>query len=148
VSALNLLRLDQIFGNESWQKQAEKTLNNFSAQLQENPAALPQMLVALDFYTAKPKQIVLAGRAQATDTTALLREVHRLFIPNKIVLLADGGAGQEFLGRNVSFLRSVRTMDGKATAYVCENFVCQLPTTSASKLAELLQAVTGSIAAP
>ena len=30
-------------------------------------------------------------------------------------------------------------MDGKAAAYVCENFVCQLPVTDPAKLHEVLK---------
>jgi uncharacterized protein YyaL (SSP411 family) len=35
-------------------------------------------------------------------------------------------------------MKSISPIDGKATAYVCENFVCQLPTTNAKTLAGLL----------
>ena len=56
---------------------------------------MPQMLVALDFSLSKPRQIVIAGKPETTDTRALLAEVHRHFVPNKMLLLADGGDGPE-----------------------------------------------------
>jgi len=50
---------------------------------------MPQMLVALDFQLDKPKQIVIAGNLQHDDTKAMLREVHKEYIPNKVILLAE-----------------------------------------------------------
>ena len=69
----------------------------------------------------------------------LLREVHARFLPDKILLLADGGVGQQWLGERLEFLRTVALLHGKPAAYVCENFVCQLPTSDAAKLRELLK---------
>jgi uncharacterized protein YyaL (SSP411 family) len=81
---------------------------------------------------------VIAGKRDAEDTRSLLREVHSHFIPNKLLLLADGGPGQAWLGQKLEFIRTVSPVGGKAAAYVCENFVCQLPTTDTGKLKELL----------
>ncbi|MEO8429841.1 MAG: thioredoxin domain-containing protein, partial [Verrucomicrobiota bacterium] len=138
VSALNLLRLAQILGNRQFSQRAETILKLFSGKLSEGPASLPQMLVALDFHLEKPRQIVLAGQRDAADTRAMRRIVNRQYMPNKIVLLADGSTGQEFLSNGLEFIRTAKMMDGKATAYVCENFVCKLPTNDPAKLAELL----------
>jgi len=96
------------------------------------------MLAALDFYLSKPKQIVIAGKPEAPDTRAMLRVAHRQFLPNRILLLADGASGQEFLSSRVEFLKSVKPLAGKATAYVCENYVCQLPTDDPATLEKLL----------
>ena len=138
VAALNLLRLSQMFDRPDWRERAEKTLRAFSPQLQRSPSAMPQMLVALDWLRAEPKQIVIAGKPDASDTRALLREVNRHFIPDKIVLLADGGAGQKFFAAQIDFMKDVTPIHGEAAAYVCENFACQLPTTNPAALAELL----------
>lgn len=138
VSALNLLRLSQMTDNAAWRKRGEKTLAFFSASLKESPESLPQMLAALDFFLSKPRQIVIAGKPDASDTRAMLRVTHRLFLPNRILMLADGVAGQEFLSSRVEFLKSVKPLAGKATAYVCENYVCQLPTDDPAILEKLL----------
>jgi uncharacterized protein YyaL (SSP411 family) len=54
-------------------------------------------------------------------------------------MLADGGAGQEFLGRRLPFIQSVRMRDNKATAYICENYACKLPTSDLRTMASLLE---------
>jgi len=138
VAALNLLRLAQLTDRKEFRDRAEKTLAAFAEQLTKTPTALPQMLVALDAALAKPRQIVIAGPRDAAATRALLRETHAHFIPNKLVLLADGGAGQQWLGERLEFVKTVRPIDGQPAAYVCENFVCQLPTSDVAKLRALL----------
>lgn len=100
---------------------------------------MPQMAVALNWLEAKPLQIVIAGRPDAPDTQAMLREATRLFIPGKIVLLADGGAGQTFLAKQVAFMKDIIPINGRATAYICEDFVCQLPTTDVVTMARILK---------
>jgi len=138
IAALNLLRLAEMLDRKEWRERAEKTLRAFSPQLAKSPTAMPQMVVALDWLRAEPKQIVIAGKPDAPDTRALLHEINRRFIPDKIVILADGGAGQKFFAAHVEFMKDFAPFRGEAAAYVCENFVCQLPTTKPEDLAKLL----------
>ena len=96
------------------------------------------MLCALDVSLVKPRQIVIAGPRDSAETKAMLREVHARFMPNKTVLLADGAEGQAWLGQRLEFLKTAAPIGGKSAAFVCENFVCQLPTSEVEKLHELL----------
>ncbi len=138
VSALNLLRLAQIADRTDLRDRAVKTLAAFADQITKTPTAVPQMLVALDASLAKPRQIVIVGPLDDAATRALLRETHARFIPNKLVLIADGGAGQKWLAERLEFVKTVGPIDGKPAAYVCEDFVCQLPIADVGKLRELL----------
>jgi uncharacterized protein YyaL (SSP411 family) len=138
IAALNLLRLGQMTNNQQWKSTAEQTLAAFSQRLTQRPESLPQMLVALDFKLDKPKEIIIAGNPQRDDTRKMLREVYSHYIPNKVLMLADGGPGQEFLGRQLPFIKSIRMRENKATAYICENYACKLPTTDLNVMARLL----------
>ena len=138
VAALNLLRLAQIRDSKEWRERAEKTIEAFKPTLSRFPSAMPQMLVALDYSLSKPKEIVIAGKPEALETKALLAEVHRHFLPHAILLLADGGHGQEYLGEKNEALRAMLMIDGKPAAYVCEDFTCKAPVTDPKKLGALL----------
>jgi uncharacterized protein YyaL (SSP411 family) len=138
LAAANLLRLAQLTDSKELRERADRTIASAADQLDKLPSAMTQMLCAVDFSLAKPRQIVIAGKPDADDTRALLREVRAVFSPNQIVLLADGARGQEWLGGRLEFLRSVGPVDGKAAAYVCENFTCQAPVTDPAKLREFL----------
>jgi uncharacterized protein len=139
VAARNLLRLAQIRNDARAYERAQKTINAFAPQINHFASAMPQMLVAFDLSLGKPRQIVIAGDRESPETRSLIAEVHRHFVPNKILLLADGSDGQKYLEEKLEALRGMKPVDGKPTAYVCENFTCQAPVTDAAALAELLR---------
>ena len=138
ISTLNLLRIGYMFDQSQAREASGKAMQAFAKQIETAPTAMPQMLVALSWSRSKPKQVVIAGKADEPATQAMLREVHRHFVLHEILILADGGDGQHFFSDRVEFMKSVNKIDNKATAYVCENFVCQLPTTDLKTLANLL----------
>jgi hypothetical protein len=138
IAALNLLRIGYMLDQKDARQRGEETLTAFAKQLEAAPSSMAQMLVALSWSRSKPKQVVIAGRPDDAATQGMLREVRRHFVPHEVLILADGGAGQQFFSDRVEFMKSVGEIDNKPAAYVCENFVCQLPTTDVKKLAELL----------
>jgi uncharacterized protein len=139
VAALNLLRLAQFRDNKRMAEHARKTIDAFATTLSHFPSAMPQMLVALDFASSKPRQVVITGKKEAPETQALIREVNRHFLPKTVVFLADGAEGQKYLGGQNEAIRAMSPLDGKPAAYVCENFTCKAPVTEANELAELLK---------
>ena len=62
------------------------------------------------------------------DTKGMLKEVHQRFIPNKILMMADGGKNQAAFALRLPFLEGLKRIKGKTTAYVCINYACELPT--------------------
>ena len=138
VAALNLLRLSQVRDDPQLTERARKTIDAFATTLSNFPSAMPQTLVALDVSLSKPRQIVIAGKKDAPETKALLKEVHRHFLPKTILLLADGSDGQKYLGEKNEAIRTMSTVEKKSAAYVCENFTCKAPVTDSNKLAELV----------
>ena len=140
VAALNLLRLSQFRDDPAaaGAERARKTIDAFVTTLSHFPSAMPQMLVALDYWLGKPRQIVIAGKKDAPETEALLKEVHRHFLPKTVLLLADGAEGQQYLGDKNEAIRAMSIVSGKPAAYVCENFTCKTPVTDPKLLAELI----------
>jgi len=138
IALLNLLRLAQMTDTNDYREKAEETLAAFSGVLQRAPHAMPQMMAAFDYHLDKPKQIIIAGASDSPDTQKMLQLVHERFIPNKIIMLADGDAGQRALAEHFTFISSIQTVDGKATAYICTGNVCKLPTNDSKKMALML----------
>src|ERR1700676_1792976 len=79
----------------------------FVPALDGMPSALPQMLAALDASITEPMQIVVAGQRGQPETEKLLSVIRRRYIPNKVVLLADGGEGQHWLTQHIEALRAI-----------------------------------------
>src|SRR5438477_7961873 len=105
IAALNLLRLAQFRDDKKLDDRARKTIDAFAPTLSHFASAMPQMLVALDYSSGKPRQVVIAGKLDDPAAKALLAEVDRHFLPNKILLLADEAGGQEYLGEKNEAIR-------------------------------------------
>jgi uncharacterized protein len=139
IAVLNLLRLSHLLDWKNWRAQADKTLKFFAQQMQQSPTSWTTMLTALDFYLNEPQQIVLAGDPAAKDTQVMLHAVFNSYLPCKIVLGADNGAGQVFLGNYLDFIKKVKPIKDQATAYLCRNYTCQAPITDPAKLTKQLE---------
>ncbi|HEY5768099.1 MAG TPA: thioredoxin domain-containing protein, partial [Candidatus Udaeobacter sp.] len=139
VAALNLLRLSQIYDDPKIAERAKRTIDAFATILLQFPSGMPQMLVAVENSLGKPRQIVIAGKKDSPETKALLKEVHRHFLPNTIVILADANEGQKYIGERNEAVRAMSLVEGKSAAYVCENFTCKAPVTDPKQLSDLLK---------
>ncbi|HLX12712.1 MAG TPA: thioredoxin domain-containing protein [Bacteroidota bacterium] len=137
IAAMNLLRLGQITENPEWREMAGKTIEAFGGRLQKAPSVLPQLLCAAEWILSTPKEIVLAGKHNAADTQELLRTVNSIYLPNKIVILVDE-AERSRVAAISPFVSQLNSLQGKATAFVCENYACNLPVTDSKSLADLL----------
>ena len=131
-----LLRLAVITGNDDYSGKAATPLRALQQMLGRAPSATGYWLGALDFYVSLPKEIVIVGPADASATQEMLGEVGRRFLPNRVVV---GVSDPTTPPVNDSPLLEQRGMqDGAPTAYVCENYACQLPVTEAAALAKQL----------
>ena len=139
IAALNLLRLSQIYNEPKMAERARKTIEAFATILSQFPSGMPQMLVAVENSLGKPRQIVIAGKREAPETKALLKQVYRHFLPNTIVILADADEGQKYLGAKNEAIRAMSVVEGKPAVYVCENFTCKAPVTDPKQLGNLLK---------
>jgi uncharacterized protein YyaL (SSP411 family) len=138
IAACNLLRLSWILGRQDWRQRAESTISSVFQQLTSAPVTMPQMLATVDFALDPPRQIVIVGSPEAEDTRAMLRAIHKRFLPDKIVLLVDENKEQPELGDAAEFYDTLEQVDDRPTAYVCENYACRLPTNEVAKLEAFL----------
>lgn len=138
VAAMNLLRLAEITDRAELREKAGKIFAAFSAQMNQSLAGMPEMLAAYDFSSDTPRQIVIAGKSDSAEVRAMLDQIDVRYLPNQIVLFADGGKGQQFLGDRLPFVKAMSFAQDRATVYVCENYACNLPTDDPTKLGQLL----------
>ena len=57
----------------------------------------------------------------------MLRLIYDKFLPNTVVLLHEEGKSGQEIESIVPFIKGQNMIDDRATAYVCENFVCNRP---------------------
>jgi uncharacterized protein len=139
VALTNLLRLARLTGRAEFRESAEKLLAAFGPRLIAAPVALPQMLMACEFFLSEPREIVLVGDKAAAETEVMVRTFYRYFVPNRVVMLVDSEEARRFLSTGNPAIESMGKLDGRTAAYVCRNYACQLPVSEVGALAELIQ---------
>ncbi|XP_033734441.1 spermatogenesis-associated protein 20-like [Pecten maximus] len=137
IAASNLLRLSNILQRTDYNDMAVKIFKVFHQRLTKIPIALPEMTAGLFWTSSTTKQIVLVGEPSSADMAALIGCVNSHFLPNKVILMVPT-RGDSFLSRECQFVHSLPQIDGKATAYVCENYTCSLPVTNVDSLHAIL----------
>jgi len=138
VAALALLKLGRFTMSQHFTEEGRRVLQAFSEQLEDSPAYSSAMLTALDFRLGPVREIIIAGNADATDTRQMLKLVRSRFLPNAIVMLHEADKADSAIYKIAPFIENQTAIGGKATAYVCENYVCREPTNSMLELESLL----------
>jgi len=139
AAMLNLLRLSRMTMNTDLEEKAASIARAFSGTVKRFPAGHTQLLLGVDFGLGPSYEIVIAGQAASEDTIAMLRALRSQFLPNKVVLLRPAEQDAPQIAHLAEFTKDQRALDGKATAYVCRNYNCELPTTDASQMLQLLR---------
>ena len=140
VAVFNLLRLGHMTGKLEYLTKAEHIIKSFSAEIAVHPAGHCQLMVALEFALNPNYEVVIVGNPQSKDTISMLAALGKPFLPEKIVLFRpmDTQAANDITAV-APFTQSMTAKNGQATAYVCQEFACKLPTTSIHQMLENLR---------
>ncbi|MCH8110044.1 MAG: thioredoxin domain-containing protein, partial [Chloroflexi bacterium] len=130
-----LLRLAVITGDSGYHEKALTALRSAREIMSRHPTGAGHWLCALDFYLSVVKEIAIIGDPGDTQTQALMSEVYRNYLPNR-VFLGQGSDEGSLVG--LPLLEDRGQINGRPTAYVCQNFICQLPVNEPSELAKQL----------
>ncbi|MHC4632080.1 MAG: thioredoxin domain-containing protein [Planctomycetota bacterium] len=142
IAALALLKLGRLTMNQHFSEQGGKAIELFSQQLKQSPAYSSAMLIALNFWIGPTQEIVIAGNSDTPETKQMLKLVYDRFLPNAVVLFHDHGEAGSAIEKIVPFIKSQTSIDGKATAYVCENYVCKKPINEIDDLDKMLSDIS------
>ncbi len=124
--AAHVLQRFALFTNEPrYRDCAERTLKLLANSISRYPNAFGHLLCAMDFYLSHPHEIAIIGEGKNT----LVDEVFSRYIPNKVVASAELNQASV-----IQLLEGRTQVDGKATAYVCHNYLCEAPVTNAEEL--------------
>jgi hypothetical protein len=100
------------------------------------PFSSERMLAAADFFHRRPKEIaIICKQATREQANKMVDAAWRAYVPNlSIAMIAEDGPDAAKIRSRIVLLKDKPTIDAKATAYVCENYVCQAPTTDVDKM--------------
>ena len=137
VALLNILRLGRMTGDLDLIKKAEIIIKTFYETVNQYPSGYTQFLCALDFAIGQTKEIVIAGEPSQEDTRLILHEIWKRFLPRKVLLLHP--EKDKSIEEVVAFVKEQKAVNGKATAYICENYTCKAPTSNVNKIIKILE---------
>jgi uncharacterized protein len=129
IAALTLLRLSALTGDDALRAQADALLRSFGGLLGSAPAALGEMLLALDFSLSEAREVVLV-RPPAGSDADLLDVLRARFLPSQVLVRHEDGSEPA-----TPLARDRPALHGAATAYVCTRGACQLPVTDSGVFA-------------
>jgi uncharacterized protein YyaL (SSP411 family) len=139
VALLSIQRLHTFTSDDRWRTIAGRALASLAGPLGENPLALTETLLAVDYATDEAREIAIVWPRDATIAGAapLLDVLRRTFVPNRAIAAAcetDVAA----LGTLVPWIADKPALDGRPTAYVCVHGRCDLPVHEPEALAASL----------
>ncbi len=134
LAALALLQLAEFTGDLEQRDEAEKLVAVLRNTCLSYPTAFSFWLQAMDFAVGPVQQVALVWSAGSARPAEFLERVNRYYRP-RTVLAASAVPGS---GIQPELLQDRSPLSGKPTAYVCQKFVCQRPTTSPEEFSNLL----------
>ena len=135
-----LLRLAVFTGKSDYSAKAAVPLRSLHQAMSQSPGGTGHWLSALDFYVSPPKEIAVIGPRDDPTTQALLDTVFHRFLPNKVVMGVETPLipADDNSEADIPLLAGRGMVGGLPSAYVCQNYACQLPVTDPAGLAEQL----------
>jgi uncharacterized protein YyaL (SSP411 family) len=133
VAMFNLLRLAKITGNVELEEKAELLRSVFYGNVSDIPIAHTQLMVALDYGLGPSYEVVVVGDPQKEDTINMLHTLRKGFKPRIVVQLKS-----RKLEEIADFIKSYSMINDKATAYVCKNYQCNLPTNNIEEALKIM----------
>ncbi|HEV2094241.1 MAG TPA: thioredoxin domain-containing protein [Rubrobacter sp.] len=131
-----MLRLALLLDRNDYRERAGEVLEEMGGGMEKIPSAFGRLLAALDFATSGTREIAIIGEPEAPDTKALLDTIYARYLPNMVV--AGRREDDAESAGLIPLLAERPKRDDKATAYVCEGYACQAPTTDPEELARQL----------
>ncbi len=138
AAAWNLVRLARLTGDMRMEEEARKILFAFAGQIEVAPTGSTVLLTALDFMQGPSKEIILAAKSKV-DLADFVSTLRSRFLPRAVVVIHPDGDSGKAIRTLCPYVTNNVSLDGKPTAYVCENFACKLPVTSVRELEEILK---------
>ena len=129
VSVLNLLTLSHLTNDERFEQSIERAFGLFASRIEQGARTVPMMMAALSVYHAGLSQVVVRG-------DAMIDALRRRYLPFAVTipLTALDAGGRSDVARLLPWIEPMVARADGPIAYVCRNFVCEAPVTSAREL--------------
>jgi uncharacterized protein YyaL (SSP411 family) len=139
IALSNLLRLGRLTGNTDLDTKAKELVQAFSDPVMELPSGYTQFLNGVDFALGASREVVIVGDPASDTTQNMLDLLRSEYNPYMVALFKDSTASADEMNALAPFTAEYKTIDNKATAYVCRDFSCEQPTNDVQQLQKTLR---------
>lgn len=140
VAMYNLLKIGRLTADPQYEEYAAGVGRPVSDAVKQQQTSYVHLMSALDFANGPSYELVIAGDTAASDTRAMIKAVHQRYLPHKVLLFRPTEVELPEIVKYAEYTRYQEDLNGRAAAYVCENFTCKTPT---SDIDQMLAWLTG-----
>ncbi|MCY3778943.1 MAG: thioredoxin domain-containing protein [Chloroflexi bacterium] len=130
MMARQLLRLTAYTGGAAYDGAARDILRKLSDAMREYPQAFAESLNAADMLIRGIDEVAVIGDLDSATAAEIINVLRAPYRPNLIAAWAADDVNEH---ESIPLLSYRRTQEGQVTVYVCRNFACHLPVTSAEE---------------
>jgi hypothetical protein len=123
-AAMALLIMAGYTGLSDWRTKAEKMLASVQGIAAQYPTSFAQWLCALDYALHQSQEVALLAENSHPITRSFVDILWKEFRPYALVAMSPDPPGPD----SPTLLLDKAQLNLLPTAFVCENFTCQLPT--------------------
>ncbi len=131
VAADVMLKLGRILGDPKYERYAITVLRLAASQIRRFPQGFGRALSALEFYLGRKREFIIVGQ-RGSELESMLRSK---YLPGGVAVMSSNPLADS---KMVPLLKGRKTVNGLATAYICEDSVCGLPITDEAALESVL----------
>jgi hypothetical protein len=128
-----LIRLSRLTGEVRYEEAAGRLRDVAGEQVTGQPAGFTGFLVGLYMALCPSREIVLAGDRDDPALREMVDAIRARYLPATVVLHRPPGDAKQ-ITEIAPFTREQTPVDGTPAAYVCYDFACQKPVTTAGEL--------------
>lgn len=143
VALLCLKKLSTMTASAELDEMAHRLEKAFAGNIRQLPSAYTFFLSAVEQNFSPSQEIVLVGKRGDPVLHGMMQELGDAFLPHKVVIFKPAGQADAVIEHLAPFVRPLKCIDGKTTAYVCKNYQCSLPTTDIERM---MERITGALA--
>ncbi len=138
VAMYALFVLGRMTANLELEETANRMRQVFADTVRGSPTAFTHFLTGLEFMLGPNFEVIVTGVAGAGDTTAMVRALRSHYAPDALTIFRPSGEDNPEIVEVAGFTRDIVMVEEKATAYVCTNYACDIPTTDIDEMLQLL----------
>ncbi|MFZ5352810.1 MAG: thioredoxin domain-containing protein [Bacillota bacterium] len=137
AAAFNLIRLARLTGEFELEQKAGQIFRAFGKAIADYPAGYSFCMLSFLIMVSGTREIILIDKAKTNEIDKMIQAMNEEYIPFAVSLFYSEEHSE--LKQLVPYIENYKTVDDKATAYVCRNYACQSPTNDISRFTELLR---------